>query len=270
MTIDFSDPVFGIDVSSHQDARGKKPIDWKKAKAAGVEFAWIKTTQGKTHIQPALQQRVHGCVEAGIPWGPYLFAEASAADTSANAIAQVDHFLKVNATLPPPELPPMLDFEWPKASLGNSVAVGNFMTVVCQKVEAETWRTPVVYAPAWWLIGQGLRKFSLPYPLMMSAWPSSAAGSLSTSDGSIQKGAQGKYKIDRLPNWPTSIWQYSETGRVPGFAGPVDLDVMDREMFSQLVGRDLSGWLSGAALGAAAALGLWWYLRRRDGFPWYV
>jgi lysozyme len=60
--------LLGIDVSHWQ---GK--MDWKRSKEAGVQFAFIKATEGLNHVDTQFKANVDGCGEAGIPYVIYHF-----------------------------------------------------------------------------------------------------------------------------------------------------------------------------------------------------
>jgi lysozyme len=71
----------GLDASHWQ---GK--IDWPKAAADGVQFAYIKCTQGMG-TDPLFETNAKGAEAAGILWMPYAFLTASDDD------ATVQHFV---------------------------------------------------------------------------------------------------------------------------------------------------------------------------------
>jgi lysozyme len=73
----------GCDVSQWQD------MDWKKARLAGIQFAFIKCTEGTTWVDPHFAAHWKGAKEAGIERGAYHFFR-----NSLNAVQQADHFVK--------------------------------------------------------------------------------------------------------------------------------------------------------------------------------
>ena len=60
--------LFSVDVSHHQGA-----MDWKRTKAAGVQFAYIKATEGLNWYDPQFSRNVQGARQNGIPFGIYHF-----------------------------------------------------------------------------------------------------------------------------------------------------------------------------------------------------
>lgn len=60
--------VYGIDVSQWQGE-----MDWQKARAAGIAFAYIKATDGAAGLDPQYQRNRAECERLGIPFGTYHF-----------------------------------------------------------------------------------------------------------------------------------------------------------------------------------------------------
>ena len=58
--------TIGIDVSEHNGT-----LDWAKIKAAGVDFAILRTGYGTTHIDNQWEQNIRG---AASPWGSTISA----------------------------------------------------------------------------------------------------------------------------------------------------------------------------------------------------
>lgn len=97
-------PKQGIDVSHHQGA-----IDWAVLPAQGVDFSYIKATEGGDHRDRRFRENWLGAERAGIARGAYHFFTLcrSGADQAANFIATVPR--------EPMALPPAVDLEF----LGN-------------------------------------------------------------------------------------------------------------------------------------------------------
>ena len=60
--------VKGIDVSHYQ-----KNIDWEKVANAGVDFVYIKATEGATYVDPMFKMNIEGAKKAKILVGVYHF-----------------------------------------------------------------------------------------------------------------------------------------------------------------------------------------------------
>jgi lysozyme len=97
-------PVQGIDVSGHQGS-----IDWSKLRRQGVDFAYIKATEGGDFRDQQFALNWAGAGRAGIPKGAYHFFTLcrSGTEQAANFLRAVPHDAS--------SLPPALDLEF----LGN-------------------------------------------------------------------------------------------------------------------------------------------------------
>jgi lysozyme len=97
-------PVQGIDVSNHQGA-----IDWSRLPGQGVDFAYIKASEGGDFRDKRFLQNWAAAGRAGIRRGAYHFFTLcrSGADQATNFLAAVPH--------DPAALPPAVDLEF----LGN-------------------------------------------------------------------------------------------------------------------------------------------------------
>jgi lysozyme len=100
-------PLQGIDVSHHQGS-----IDWARLPGQGVDFAYIKASEGGDHRDSAFAANWAGAGRVGILHGAYHFFTfcRSGADQAANFIATVP--------IDPTALPPAVDLEY----LGNCAA----------------------------------------------------------------------------------------------------------------------------------------------------
>ena len=94
-------PAQGIDVSHHQGA-----IDWPLLPAQGVDFAYIKASEGGDHRDRKFADNWAGARRAGIARGAYHFFTLCrpGADQAANFIAAVPD--------EPGSLPPAVDLEY--------------------------------------------------------------------------------------------------------------------------------------------------------------
>lgn len=94
-------PLQGIDVSHHQG-----PIDWAALPAQGVDFAWIKATEGGDHRDRMFAANWNGARAAGIRRGAYHFFTLcrSGAEQAANFVRTVPREAEA--------LPPAVDLEF--------------------------------------------------------------------------------------------------------------------------------------------------------------
>lgn len=81
----------GIDVSDNQGY-----IDWKKVKAAGVEFAILRSVRRSGNVDKQLASNIKGCLENGIPFDFYKYMYATTtADAVREATEVVDALTKL-------------------------------------------------------------------------------------------------------------------------------------------------------------------------------
>src|ERR671910_485801 len=59
---------YGVDVSSHQSE-----IDWENVAGDGIEFAYIKATEGGDYVDERFQQNWDDSAAAGLDRGAYHF-----------------------------------------------------------------------------------------------------------------------------------------------------------------------------------------------------
>jgi GH25 family lysozyme M1 (1,4-beta-N-acetylmuramidase) len=90
--------VIGIDVSEHNGA-----LDWAKIKAAGIQFAIIRTGYGTSHTDNYFKANMEGALKQGIPVGIYHFSYAlneTGAKNEAAFVVKLLESYKDKITLP--------------------------------------------------------------------------------------------------------------------------------------------------------------------------
>ncbi|QBJ96461.1 glycoside hydrolase [Rhodococcus sp. ABRD24] len=192
----------GPDVSSWQHGNGA-PIDWFQVRGAGQEFAMVKATEGLFYTNPYFAQDSISMRIAGVARGAYHYAdpstspEAQAAFFAATALA-------VNQI---GGMPPVLDLE----STGGLAApqLIDWTHRYLNAVQAITGRTPIIYTyPNFWRTAMANTNEFTRYPLWIADYNGRNA------PGPLPGGWQ---------NW--AFWQYTDSGRLPGINGNVDLNV---------------------------------------------
>lgn len=183
---------YGVDVSVHQGR-----IDWVRVAADGIEFAYIKATEGQGWVDEWFDENWEGAAEAGIDRGVYHFFTLCAPGE-----AQARNFLRV---APPDDdaLPPVIDLELTgncsERPSADDVAT-NVETFV-RIVEREWGRDMLFYVrPGWdelYPIRTGLDR---------RLWEVSF----------LRRPADERWYV----------WQLHAFARVEGISGGVDLDVM--------------------------------------------
>lgn len=94
-------PIRGVDVSSYQG-----DIDWNILKEQDVSFAFIKATEGSSHVDKYFEQNFNNAQAAGIFAGAYHFFSYDS-----GGLAQAEHFISV-VPKTPGMLPPVVDIEF--------------------------------------------------------------------------------------------------------------------------------------------------------------
>jgi lysozyme len=95
--------ISGMDVSAYQGN-----IDWQRVKRAGVEFVFIKATEGATYIDKVFARNRSGAREVAIPCGAYHYFQPNV-----SAPSQIENLVRTVGRLQKGDLPPVLDVENP-------------------------------------------------------------------------------------------------------------------------------------------------------------
>lgn len=183
--------IKGIDVSHHQGE-----IDWKKVMKAQpkLAFVYVKCTEGKSYVDPKFKVNAEGAAAVGYKVGAYHYFRMTS-----SAHEQFDIFKKQMDAVHI-DLIPMVDVERddgkPRKELQDS------LKVLLDLLENAYGKKPIIYGT-----NRSYNEFCAPkfnhYPLYI-----------------------GKYSYSKPvvigPSHYT-IWQFSETGSINGFAGGVDL-----------------------------------------------
>lgn len=132
-------PVRGMDA-----ARFQKSVDWGRAKAVGIEFAFLKATEGGDLADPMFKDHWRGAGRADIRRGAYHFYYFCTAPE-----VQAQFFIRT-APKTRGSLPPVLDMEWNPFSptcqrRPDAATVRNEMQRWLNIVEAHYGQKPVIY-----------------------------------------------------------------------------------------------------------------------------
>jgi GH25 family lysozyme M1 (1,4-beta-N-acetylmuramidase) len=184
----------GVDVSYYNGA-----IDWAKAKAAGVQFAFIRVSDGTGFKDPKFATYWAGAKSAGVLRGAYQFFRPAQ-----DPIAQADLFVDTMGPLGEDDLPPVIDVE-ATGSLSPSSVAARVSTWV-ERVRARTGRTPIVYTGKYF-------------------WRDQVGGSTAQASSALWVAQYTTLCPDLPAPWTRwTFWQYSESGSMPGIPGDVDMD----------------------------------------------
>lgn len=130
-------PVRGVDVSSYQGE-----IDWTVLSKQDIQFAYIKATEGSSHVDPCFGQNYANAKKTSLRIGAYHFFSFDSAGKT-----QAENF---TANVPKSEdmLPPVVDVEFYADKEKNPPETGDVVKELCKFVEIlEDYygKTPVIY-----------------------------------------------------------------------------------------------------------------------------
>lgn len=190
--------IEGIDVASFQGY-----IHWDHVKAAGKQFAICKATEGLGYEDPSFPHNWGSAAYRGLIRGSYHYLRPEW-----DGAAQADYhhaYVRNNGRFKVGDFC-MLDLE--EVDNRSTLEVVNCAERFVERILQTTHCGVFVYTGAWFwdgLLGSPESSTLGRCPLVLSSY-GAPPGVLS--------------------NWPNgpSMWQYSETGHVPGIIGNVDLD----------------------------------------------
>ncbi|WP_126979415.1 glycoside hydrolase family 25 protein [Frigidibacter oleivorans] len=188
--------VHGIDVSRWQGR-----IDWNAVRRGGVDFAFIKATEGGDIADPMFQENWARAREAGLPRGAYHFYYFCR-----TAQEQAAWFIS-HAPRERGALPPVLDIEWTRSRncprRPSPEWIRQESAIFLSILTSYYGQRPVIYTTVdffrdnemWRIQGHDF-------------WLRSVAG----------------HPSQVYPGHDWTFWQYSGTGQAQGVAGDVDLN----------------------------------------------
>jgi len=216
------DRVHGVDVSYVQ----RNAVDWAKVKAAGFEFAFVKSTEGNTGKDPTFDAHVSGAKKAGLYVGAYHFARPSADDQ--DAARELENMYAATKGLGSfaGELPPVLDLESTKLA---GPATFKWVETWVYLAEKYWGRWPVLYTGSyfWAALGKEAAKadWLRQCPLWIAQYNLDPAKNPAAARAYEPPPGSGPRVPAPWANW--NLWQYSGTGgkRVPGVSVDCDRNV---------------------------------------------
>lgn len=189
----------GIDVSHHNG-----DIDWKKVKSSGIDFAMIRTGYGQrnsSQIDRKFKQNIEGAIANNINVGVYHYSYAT------NSIQATDEAVFCLEILNGYQLtyPVCFDIEDNSIVKLDKRAKTDICLSFLYKIQ-ESGYYSMLYANKNWLNNHLYSEEILSkYDLWLA-----------------------HYGI-KTPSFACGIWQHSETGKINGISGNVDLDISYRD-----------------------------------------
>jgi lysozyme len=218
--------VRGIDVSYFQES-----ISWKMVRKSGVQFAFIRVSDGTTVADPKFALNWTGARRVGVLRGAYQYFRPEE-----SPIAQAD-LLIAALRRDPGELPPALDVETDGGKSPAQLAAR--VAAWIERVRTQLRVEPIVYTgPEFWRERTGGADLS-----SQALWIAHYTASCPTVP-------------QPWTRW--TFWQHTDRGNVPGIEGAVDLNVFagDYLQLEELGRRSrLGDQAAEAGAGAASAGG---------------
>ena len=188
--------IHGIDVSKYQGL-----IDWQQVKQSGVQFAWIKATEGGDSADSQFQRNWAAAKAVGIPRGAYHFVYWC------RPWQEEMSWFQQNVPVDPDALPPVLDVEATpeskscKRKLYPEEVIPQ-MRAMLQAMERHFGKKPVIYSTVDFYAGILAGGALSDYPIWVRSTKYSPA---------IKYGSR---------KW--HFWQYQSDAYIPGISGKVD------------------------------------------------
>lgn len=212
-------PTYGIDISRYQGE-----VDWEKLRAipydpitrrqdrgangaeVNIGFIFAKASEGADHVDPNIDINREGARGLSIPFGAYHVL------TMADAKKQAQNFIRT-AKLRRGDLTPVIDVEDGILGSLDVKTVRNKILGVAKCLEREYGRKPIIYSSV-----KLLERLH---------------------DGGKLAGYAfwvARYQVKDRPKG-ADIWQFTESGLVPGIGATVDLNALytDRYRLSDYV-----------------------------------
>ena len=193
--------VLGIDVSVWQ-----QKIDWEQVKGAGVEFAMIRAGWRGSEIgvlkeDEYAQANYAGASAAGIKVGAYFFSQAISVEEAEEEAEYLLGLIKDWNV----EMPVVFDWEYIDEKSRTADVDARTLTdctkAFCDKIAAAGYQPMVYFGVNHSYYNVYIRELTQ-YPFWLARYDTVL---------------DYPYKVD--------MWQYSETGSVPGISGNVDINL---------------------------------------------
>ncbi|MDE7260688.1 MAG: S-layer homology domain-containing protein [Oscillospiraceae bacterium] len=196
--------AIGIDVSRHQGT-----IDWQKVAASGmVEFAFLRVggryaESGGIYDDAEFLNNIAGAKAAGIKVGVYFYSTAVTVEEAIEEAEFVLNYIRPYSL----EYPVVFDWEILSKTSRNANLSKSALTACaqafCQRIALE-WYTPMIYVG----LDTAYNRLDLSQLTNYDLW-------------------FAQYNSRNQPDmyYNYRIWQYTDSGTVPGISGKVDMNI---------------------------------------------
>ncbi len=193
----------GIDVSSYSGS-----IDWDKVKSSGIDFVMVRLggrgygDSGELYTDEKAVEYINGAQKAGLKVGGYFFSQAI---SNEEAIEEAEYVKQILADIKL-DYPVAYDWEIIKDDSARTDSVSASQATQCAKAFCDKIKeygyTPMIYSPS--------RELYFKYDLTQ------------LSEYDIW---YCEYADTPTFYYEFSMWQYSDSGKVDGIEGAVDLNI---------------------------------------------
>lgn len=206
----------GVDVSRHQGI-----IDWDKfLEDEHSDFVIIRAGFGNNNIDAQAVRNVAECERLGIPYGLYWFSYALTPEMARREAEYLSDF----ASGIKPLYPLVYDFEYDSVAhaVKNGVKISrdfvlNCTEQFCHRLEELGFYAMFYCNNDYYQRYYQASKVAEKYDMWYARYASS-------------------------PGRPVTLWQTSESGKVKGIQGKVDLDQTERDYPKIIIRNDLNNW----------------------------
>jgi len=203
--------MYGIDVSDNQGY-----IEWEKVKAAGVEFAILRSVRRSGNPDKQLASNIKGCIECGIPFDFYKYSYALTPAEARAEVKRVVEVLKGYGVAPSKNTVIWADIEWDEQMALSTAALTEIVQAFKEKVLAAGFEFGLYMGKYRYENGElnldlfddhtWIARYYKGYDVMQFA------------------DKPNEQYIPTVKNGTLWGWQYTSSGRVDGIKGNVDLD----------------------------------------------
>ncbi|HEX6360417.1 glycoside hydrolase family 25 protein [Actinophytocola sp.] len=205
--------IFGLDISHHQDLK----LDLGQCRREGIEFVFIKASEGSTFLDPEFAANLDEARTAGLLTCAYHYLRSSA-----SAAAQVSNV----ARAVPRDVPVIPDVETGSGGIG-------LLRDFVDRLRANGYHVPLTYLPRWYWQQLGSPSLAGLPPLWSSRYPDNVVGSLTDEWADVP----GHY-WNGYGGLDVAVLQFTSSVRIAGHQ-PIDANAYrgTREQLAVLLGR---------------------------------
>jgi hypothetical protein len=206
--------LFGIDISHHQSAS----LSLARCRAEGMEYVFIKSSEGSTFVDPAFTSNLAEARAAGLLVAAYHYVRSNT-----TAAAQVANVVRVV----PRDVPVIPDVE---TNSGGVALLRDFVA----RLQAAGYRVPLTYLPRWYWQQLGSPSLVGLPSLWSSRYPDNVVGSVADEYADVPSSYWNGYG-----GLGVTVLQFTSSARVAGHQ-PIDANAYEgtRDQLAAVLGGE--------------------------------